>query len=50
MEPLQKNMQIDLHIKSVSLKVTEHSPVCVIWQRGNEVQGLFKDIIKRSKW
>jgi len=27
-------MTIDLHIKSVSLKVTENTAVCVFWQRG----------------
>ena len=30
----QRNMTIDLHIKSVSLKVTENTAVCVFWQRG----------------
>lgn len=29
-----KNMTIDLHIKSVMLKVSEHTPVRVYWQRG----------------
>eukprot|EP00347_Sterkiella_histriomuscorum_P014694 403359906 len=30
----QRNMTIDLNIKSVSLKVTENTAVCVYWQRG----------------
>jgi hypothetical protein len=34
--PNQKNMTIDLHIKTLALKVTEHTPVFVTWQRGNK--------------
>ena len=30
----QKNMTLDLHIKTLSLHVTEHTPVYVIWSRG----------------
>ena len=29
-----RDVQLDLHIKSLSLKVTEHTPVYVVWQRG----------------
>jgi hypothetical protein len=32
----QKNMTIDLHIKMLQIKVTEHTPIYVIWQRGND--------------
>ncbi len=31
----QRNMTIDLNIKSVSMKVSENTPVVVYWQRGN---------------
>lgn len=30
----QKNLNIDLHIKSLCIKVTDKTPVYVIWQRG----------------
>jgi hypothetical protein len=33
-EANQRNMNIDLHIKSLTIKVTEHTPVYVAWQRG----------------
>lgn len=33
-ESNSKDVQLDLHIKSLSLKVTEHTPVYVVWQRG----------------
>lgn len=33
-ESNQKNMNIDMHIKFLSLKVTERTPVNVLWQRG----------------
>lgn len=35
--PNQRNMTIDLHIKTLSLKVTEHTPVYVTWQRGKSI-------------
>lgn len=31
----QRNMTIDLHVKLLSMKVAEHTPVSIIWQRGN---------------
>jgi hypothetical protein len=31
----QRNMTIDLHIKMLCIKVTEHTPLYVAWQRGN---------------
>lgn len=33
----QRNMNIDLHIKSLSMKVGEHTPVFVTWQRGSKM-------------
>jgi hypothetical protein len=30
-EANQRNMNIDLHIKSLTIKVTEHTPVYVAW-------------------
>jgi hypothetical protein len=32
--PNQKNLTIDLHIKTLCIKVSEHTPVHVIWSRG----------------
>jgi hypothetical protein len=37
----QRNMTIDLHIKTLCMKVTEHTPVYVIWQRGNKFDPYF---------
>ena len=31
-----KNLTIDLHIKSLCLKVTEHTPIYVVWSRGKD--------------
>lgn len=33
-EANQRNMNIDLHIKALIMKVSEHTPVYVMWQRG----------------
>jgi len=30
-EANQRSMNIDLHIKNLSIKVTEHTPVYVVW-------------------
>ena len=35
----QKNMTIDLHIKSLSIKVTEHTPIYLVWSRGTPNKG-----------
>jgi len=35
-EANQRNMNIDLHIKALIMKVSEHTPVYVMWQRGNK--------------
>lgn len=33
-ETTNKNFTIDLHIKTLCLKVGEHTPVYVVWSRG----------------
>lgn len=41
----QKNMTIELNIKTVSLKVTETSPIVVYWARGTMIMSPFITLI-----
>lgn len=40
----QVEMNITLHIKTLSLKVTDHTPVYVLWQRGTNPSSPIKII------